>query len=110
MGRTLTKSYKKDYHKVLACIPLTMAEALVSRLDVEDHVDTLEFNGNHLFRDEILFLLDIPLQEVLNSLTDHRYTKEKYEEIYASMKDEVAEDHFQKLVKPILLLRLELGI
>lgn len=106
----MAKLYKKDYHKVLACIPLVMAEALVSRLAVIDHVDTLEFSENHLFRDELLFLMDMPLQEVLNALTDHRYTKEKYGEMYVDMKDCDAEYHFQKLVKPILLLRLELGI
>lgn len=110
VGLTLTKVYKKDYSKVLACIPLVMAEHIVTRFDAEDNVDTVEYHGNHIFRDELLFLMGIPLQEVLNALTDHKYTRERYSDIYVDMKDDVAEHHFQQLIKPLLLLRMELGL
>lgn len=106
----MTKAYTKDYSKVLACIPLAMAQAMVSRLEASDEADTVNFNGDHLFRDDLLFLMDLSAEEIMNAIISPSYTQGRYPSLYAGMAGEDVDEHFLNMVKPLLLLRLELGL
>lgn len=106
----MTKAYTKDYSKVLACIPLAMAQAMVSRLEASDEADTVNFNGDHLFRDDLLFLMDLSAEEIMNAIVSSSYTQGRYPSLYAGMAEEDVEYHFQNMIKPLLLLKLELGL
>jgi hypothetical protein len=104
-------AYKKDYGLILACIPLRAAELLVERLEVSDGVDTVNFKRGHLFRDDLLFLMDIPLDGIMDCLGDYQTVGKMYPSIYSGMDvSEEQESHFKKIIKPVLLLRLQEGI
>jgi hypothetical protein len=103
--------YVKDYSKVLASIPTATAQLLVSRLGAEDGTDVVKFGWQHIFREDLLYLLDIPLHQLTEAVLDKDTTKENYSTLYAGFQTPEEEvKFFSSVLKPILLLRLEFGI
>jgi hypothetical protein len=110
MKRDYSKVYKRDYSNVLACVPRHFAQDLMDCFGVEDTVETLEIGGAHIFRDDLLYLMDIPMHEVMMALDSHVYTLAGYPSLYCGMPIEKYEKHFQNRVRPILITRLKLGV
>ena len=103
------KQYKKDYGAVLACVPLKMAEYLVS-LGFSDGVDIVQYKGRHIFRDELLYLMDIPREDLVKASATIDYTFNGYHSIYIEMGNTKALEHFKSIVWVVLQTRLTLGI
>ena len=92
-----------------ACIPLAVALALEGK-GFEDEVDILKYDGWHIFRDDLLYLMAIPLEDVPRAITSHKYTMEGYDSLYCELDEKEIQQHFEWMVVPILITRMEVGI
>jgi hypothetical protein len=101
--------YVKDYSCVLASAPLKIAQDLTSK-GFRDDVDTITLGGAHIFRDDLLYLLDIPIDFIPIALDSYVFTLEGYPSLYTGMEVTSYAAHFAGIVRPILITRLVLGI
>jgi hypothetical protein len=104
-----TKQYEKDYGATLACIPLKMAQHLVSEGFVDD-VDILKLGSQHIFRDELLYLMDIPREDLTKAAATIDYTFKGYPALYVDMSEKKALGHFKHIVHSVLQARKQVGI
>lgn len=103
------KKYEKDYGAVLACVPLKMAQGLVSEGFVDD-VDIVHLGSQHIFRDELLYLMDIPKEDLTKAAATIDYTFNGYPGIYVDMSEKKALGHFKHIVYSVLQARIQVGI
>lgn len=103
------KQYEKDYGAVLACVPLKMAQYLVS-LGFSDGVDIVRYKNRHIFRDELLYLMDIPREDLVKAAATIEYTFNGYNSIYVDMSKTEALNHFKNIVYSVLQARIQVGI
>lgn len=103
------KVYEKDYTCVLACVPVKMAQKLVE-LGFKDDVDTLRYNATHIFQDDLLYLMDIPMEDLTKALATIEYTFNGYPVMYAGMDDDQALSHFKHIIVQVLHARQEVNL
>lgn len=103
----MSDTYVKDYSKVLAGVPAWLATRLVE-LGYVDGFEVLGHRGlhGHLFRDDLLYVVDIPERDIPLAMASIEYTREGYPTLYCGMRPEDAHSHFEDMVLPILVARI----